>query len=127
MQNNHFVINECFIINIPSLGIADSVDDPTNLFFPIPGNSKSMRSVFFFYLMTCKSVLYSRCLRSSSFIFSFYKKVTKKVSNLKRNLKKNLIVSQFFDSVFWYSYSRVLSKSYLFKDFFVLANSSDYN
>jgi len=127
IQNNHFVINECFIINIPSFGIADSVDDPTNLFFPIPGNSKSVKSIFFFYLMVCKSILYSRCLRSSSFVFSFYKKTTKRISKLKSGLNKNLAVDRFFDSFFWYSYSRILSKSYLFKDFFVLAASDSYN
>jgi ribosomal protein S2 len=130
MQNNHFVINECFIINIPSFGIADSVDDPTNLFLPVPGNSKSIKSIFFFYLMMCKSVLYSRCLRSSSFIFSFYKKATKRVFKLKRGLRKNAIkttVSQFFNSFFWYGYSRTLSKAYLFKDFFALVGSDNYN
>lgn len=130
MQNNHFVINECFIINIPSLGVADSVDDPTNLFFPIPGNSKSMRAVFFFYLMICKSVLYARCLRSSSFIFSFYKKAKKRVFKSKfklKRLKKNVIVRRFFDLSFWYSYSRALSKAYLFKDFFVLASNKHYS
>jgi|LNAP01.1.fsa_nt_gb ribosomal protein S2 len=126
MQNNHYVINECFIINIPSFGIADSVDDPTNVFFPIPGNSRSVRALFLFYLMVCKSVLYSRCLSSSSFIFSFYKKASKKVLNSKTNLKP-LALNKFFDLFFWRGYSRVLTKSYLFKDFFVLAGEKIYD
>jgi len=126
MQNNHYVINECFIINIPSFGIADSVDDPTNVFFPIPGNSKSTRALFLFYLMVCKSVLYSRCLSSSSFIFSFYKKATQKIVKSKTNLK-TLSLNKFFDLFFWRGYSRILAKSYLFKDFFVLAGEKIFN
>jgi len=126
MQNNHYVVNECFIINIPSFSITDSVDNPTNVFFPIPGNSRSIRALFLFYLMVCKSVLYSRCLSSSSFIFSFYKKVGQRVSKSKTNLKA-LSFNKFFDLFFWRGYSKILSKSYLFKDFFVLVGEKIHN
>lgn len=72
MENNHYVINEGFIINIPTWSLADSIDNPSNVLFPIPGNSKSIKSLFFFYLLVSKSVLSARYFSSSSFIFRAY-------------------------------------------------------
>ena len=77
VQNNHYVVNESFIINIPSIAIVDTIDNPSNIFYPIPGNSKSLKSLFFFYLVTAKTLFYSRYVISSKFIFNsinFYSK-----------------------------------------------------
>lgn len=77
VQNNHYVINESFIINIPSIAIVDTIDNPSNVFYPIPGNSKSLKSLFFFYLIIAKTLFYSRYLISSKFIsnaLNFYRK-----------------------------------------------------
>lgn len=70
IQNNHYVVNEAFIINVPSIAITDSIDNPSNVFFPVPGNSKSLKSLFFFYLIIVKSLFYSRYTISSKFIFN---------------------------------------------------------
>lgn len=74
IQNNHYAVNEARIINIPSVGLLDTIDNPINVFYPIPGNSKSIKSTLFFYLMFSKSAFYSRYLSSSSFFFTFLKK-----------------------------------------------------
>lgn len=97
MQNNHYVINECFAINVPSFSISDSMDNPSNIFYPIPGNSKSIRSVYFLYLLVSKMVLYSRYSSSSSFIFLCFNKAKKTLKNsLKGSFLKNyfLILSK---------------------------------
>lgn len=73
VQNNHYVINECFIINVPSIALVDSIDNPSNVFYPIPGNSKSLKSLFFFYLIIAKTLFYSRYIISSRFIFNSVK------------------------------------------------------
>lgn len=114
MQNNHFVINECFLVNIPSFGLADSVDNPLNIFYPIPGNSKSLRSLFFFYLIICKSALYSRYIVSSSFIFTSYKGVNKRSF---RNVT----------SIFLNNYQLLLSKSYLLVNMLLFLKSKKTN
>lgn len=74
LQNNHFVVNESFLVNIPSVSLVDSVDNPLNVFYPVPGNSKSIRSVFFFYLLISKSVLFARYTNAASFLFNSYSK-----------------------------------------------------
>lgn len=81
MQNNHYIINECFIINVPSFSVSDSMDNPTNVFYPIPGNSKSVRSLYFLYLLILKTALYARYNASSSFIFSCSNKAKKTFKN----------------------------------------------
>jgi ribosomal protein S2 len=103
MQNNHYIINECFIINIPSFSVSDSMDNPTNVFYPIPGNSKSVRSLYFLYLLISKSSLYARYNSSSSFIFSCYNKA-------KKTFKNSLT------SVFLKNYFSVLLKPRLLED-----------
>lgn len=74
MSNNHFIINESFLINIPSWALCDTLDNPSNVFFPIPSNSKSIKSALFFYLLSAKAVLYSRHRDTSSFLFIAFKK-----------------------------------------------------
>lgn len=74
IQNNHYVVNEARIINIPSVALTDTIDNPINVFYAIPGNSKSIKSTLLFYLLFSKSAFYSRYLSSSSFFFSFFKK-----------------------------------------------------
>lgn len=75
IPNNYYAINEAFIINIPSVALVDTTDNPSNVFFPLPGNSKSIKSLFMVYLLVVKSCLYSRYFSSSSFLASFTKKL----------------------------------------------------
>jgi hypothetical protein len=82
LQNNRLVVNEAFLINIPSFSLVDTVDNPSDVFFPIPGNSKSIRTAYFFYLLVSKAALYSRYIVSSSFIFNSYKRFASKKKNL---------------------------------------------
>jgi len=92
IQNNHYVINESFIINIPSIAIVDSIDNPSNVFFPIPGNSKSLKSLFFFYMVIAKSLFYSRYITSSKFIFNSINRL----NGLNSKLYRNLFVRDYF-------------------------------
>jgi ribosomal protein S2 len=80
MSNNHFVINEAFLINIPSWALCDTLDNPTNVFFSIPSNSKSIKSALFFYLLSSKAVLYSRHRDTASFLFASFNKSKKLLS-----------------------------------------------
>jgi hypothetical protein len=57
------------------MSLVDTIDNPSSVFFPIPGNSKSIKSLFMLYLLVTKSCFYSRYFASSSFIFSFIKKL----------------------------------------------------
>lgn len=75
VPNNFYAINEAFIINIPSMALVDTTDNPSNLFFPLPGNSKSIKSLFMLYLLVAKSCFYARYFASSSFLFSFTRKL----------------------------------------------------
>jgi small subunit ribosomal protein S2 len=98
IQNNHFVINEAFIINIPSWGICDSQDNPANIFFPIPGNSKSLRSLYFFFVLIAKTVMYSRYIVSSSFVFKAFsssKNLLKSYKSYYKVLKNNFLINFF--------------------------------
>lgn len=78
LQNNSFVVNEAFLISIPSFSLVDTVDNPLNIFFPIPGNSRNIRTTYFLYLLISKVALYSRYVLSSSFIFQSYRKLKSK-------------------------------------------------
>jgi ribosomal protein S2 len=93
VQNNHYVVNESYIINIPSIAIVDTIDNPSNVFYPIPGNSKSLKSLFFFYLIIAKTLFYSRYLISSRFIFNSVKFSSKKVN---QNIYARLFFKDYF-------------------------------
>jgi|LNAP01.1.fsa_nt_gb ribosomal protein S2 len=95
MQNNHFVINESFLISIPSWSIADSLDNPLNVFFPLPGNSKSLKSVYFFYMFIAKTLLSARYIASSSFLFSSLKS---KRSSVYTKPLVNIFLKNYFNS-----------------------------
>lgn len=114
LNNNHYVINETFLINVPSFCLIDSSDNPSNVYFPIPGNSKSVKSLFFLYYLLCKSVLKSRILRTSSFLFNFYQK-----SKTCYNLRK------FFNS-FINSHRSFVPRPYLFSQVFFFGNLRNY-
>lgn len=75
VSNNFYTINEAFLINIPSVAIVDTIDNPLNVFFPIPGNAKSIKSLFLLYLLVTKGCFYSRYFCSSSFFLSFTRKL----------------------------------------------------
>jgi ribosomal protein S2 len=81
LENNHYLVNECFGIGVPSFSITDSHVNPANVFFPIPGNSKSVRSTFFYYILISKSVMAGRYHTSSSFLLSILKKSGRLVLN----------------------------------------------
>jgi hypothetical protein len=85
VSNNFYCINESFLINIPSISLVDTIDNPLNVFSPIPGNSKSIRSLFLLYLLVTKSCFYSRYFASSSFIFSFIRKLNFTASIFRNN------------------------------------------
>jgi hypothetical protein len=94
LQNNHFVVNESYAVKIPSFGIIDSIDNPLNIFLPLPGNSKSVKSLYFFYIFISKLVLYSRYIISSSFVFSLYNKVKTKFRFRNKKLIKQVLLKK---------------------------------
>ena len=49
---NSYVANEALLLSIPVAGLTDSNENPLNYTFPVPGNSKSLRSIYFFYLLS---------------------------------------------------------------------------
>lgn len=53
---NAYIINESLALNIPVVGLADTNENPLNHTFPIPGNSKSLNSVYFFYMLIFRLV-----------------------------------------------------------------------
>ena len=112
MQNNHYVINEAFVINIPSISLVDSIDNPSNVFFPIPGNSKSLKSLFFFYMVIAKSLFYSRYVVSSKFIFS----------SINRSLKKFRLKN--YLSLFFQDYFSFFKKKFLLENIVFLLKSN---
>ena len=112
MQNNHYVVNEAFIINIPSISLVDSIDNPSNVFFPVPGNSKSLKSLFFFYMIIAKSLFYSRYIISSKFIFS----------SINRSLKKFKLKSYY--NLFFRDYFSFFKKKFLLENIIFLFKSS---
>ena len=113
MQNNHYVVNEAFLINVPSIAVVDSLDNPSNVFLPIPGNSKSVKSLFFFYTIITKSLFYSRYVTSSRFLFSA-------VNFSSRQLGNKFLYNSFFQSYLPFLKKRFLPESVVF---FLKSNS----
>ena len=48
---NTYTCNEALIIKVPVLGLVDSNENPCNLIYPIPSNSKSLSSALFILLL----------------------------------------------------------------------------
>ena len=115
MQNNHYVINEAFAINIPSISLTDSIDNPSNVFFPIPGNSKSLRSLFFFYMIITKALFRSRYFASSKFIFN----------SVNYSIKKFKVKNYF--SLFLQDYFHFFKKKFLLEDVVFLFRSGFFS
>lgn len=115
MQNNHYVVNEAFIINIPSISLIDSIDNPSNVFFPLPGNSKSLKSLFFFYMIIAKCLFYSRYISSSKFIFS----------SVNSSLKKFRLKNYF--NFFFKDYFSFFKKKFLLEDIVFLFKSGFFS
>ena len=120
MQNNHYAINETFILNVPSWGLVDTLDNPSNIFFPIPGNSKSLSSLFFFYSLVSKIAIYSRHAAASSFIFRSYKKA-KLIFN---NRGMRLSDSVFYFQEFFSTYQDFIKKMFLIENCLFLLRPS---
>jgi hypothetical protein len=98
--------------------LADSIDNPSNVFFPIPGNSKSIKSLFFFYLLTAKSVLSSRYFSSSSFIFKAY-------LSGKKFFLKNFGLNNNLAPIFLKNYFTIFRKKFLLETIlFIFKNKS---
>lgn len=83
IQNDAFVANEATIMNIPTFGIVDTNESPFKLFYSIPGNTKSIRSLYFIYLLLLKNAFTSRNLRRSL----FWQKINKKLQLYKKKKK----------------------------------------
>lgn len=115
IQNNHYVVNESFIINIPSISLIDSIDNPSNVFFPIPGNSKSLKSLFFFYMIVAKCLLYSRYIMSSNFIFNSI------------NLCSRGLNSKIYHDVFIRDYFAFFKKKFLLENIVFLFKSKFFS
>jgi ribosomal protein S2 len=113
-SNNPFVVNEAAILNIPSFSLIDSSDNPINVFYCIPGNSKSIKSTIFFYLTVAKAAFYSRFFASSSFLFTFNKKAR---SLFKSKFSKSFYLSY---SNFYLNYRLWASTSFSKKAFLLL-------
>lgn len=107
MQNNHYVVNEAFLISVPSISLVDSLDNPSNVFLPIPGNSKSLKSLFFFYTIITKSLFYSRYVTSSKFLFS-------SVNFSLKHLGGRFLYNSFFENYFPFLKKRFLPESIVF-------------
>lgn len=100
-SNNVYVVNEAAILNVPSFCLIDTSEDPTNAFYSIPANSKSIKSIIFFYLMIAKAAFYSKHISSSSFLFNSQKKIK---WIFKSRFSKHLYGpynKEFFDYVVW--------------------------
>lgn len=67
VENNAFVINEAFILKIPTIGIVDSKENPYNVMYPIGGNSKSIKSSYFSYLLLLNSAYKATAIRKQRF------------------------------------------------------------
>ena len=57
-------------LNIPVAGLVDSNENPLNYTFPIPGNSKSLNSVYFFYMFVFRLVKFANLETQELFIKS---------------------------------------------------------
>ena len=57
---NSYIANESTLLGIPTAGLVDSSENPLNYTFPIPSNSKSLNSIYFFYLLIYRLVKISR-------------------------------------------------------------------
>lgn len=113
LENNHYLINECFKIGVPSFAISDSHVNPANVFFPIPGNSKSVRSTFFYYVLISKAALAGRYRSSSSFLLSVLRR------------SGNLILNSFNYNLNapTYVYFKLFFRKYLLEEMIFLLNS----
>jgi hypothetical protein len=97
-SNNPYVVNEAAILNIPSFSLIDTSDNPLNVFYCIPGNSKSVKSTIFLYMIIAKAAFYSRFFASSSFLFTFNRKAE---SLFKSKFSKSFYLSY---SIFYLNY-----------------------
>lgn len=127
LQNNRYIVNEAYLINIPPFSIIDSIDNPSNIFLPLPGNSKSVKPIFFFYLLISKLVLYSRYIISSSFVFSLYNKVRVRKFKLKKKkslkVKTRLVFSHGLRAFFFKLYLINAKQAFLFSQILFLFKS----
>lgn len=69
LTNNNYIAREAFSIRVPSVGLVDSFENPNELFLPIPGNSKSIKPVYFFYLLLVVSVYRAKLISAGGFLF----------------------------------------------------------
>ncbi len=113
LENNHYLVNECFKIGVPSFAITDSHVNPANVFCPVPGNSKSVRSTFFYYVLVGKAVMSGRYHSSSSFLLSVFKKSGHLLLNF---FNYNTIIPT-------HNYFKLFFRKYLIEEIIFLLNS----
>src|ERR1700743_947015 len=65
---NSYIANESVLLGIPTAGLVDSSENPLNYTFPIPSNSKSLNSIYFFYLLIYRLVKISRFAQGKLFL-----------------------------------------------------------
>lgn len=103
LSSNFYSLNEANLVNIPSISLIDSTENPLTVFYSIPANSKSIKSIFFFYLLISKSSFYSRYFLSSSFLLNFNRKINKiyKLYFFRQYNKKKSLLSFHLKFPFW--------------------------
>lgn len=91
--NNYYIVNECFTIGIPTFGVCDTNENPNNLMFVIPGNSKSLSSLVLVYLLIIRSFFYSKVYKSSKFLMQVLENIYKKKNKLLKRIDHSIIKS----------------------------------
>lgn len=86
--NNYYIINECARIRVPTFGLTDTIDSPSNLFFPIPGNPKSLKPLILIHLLINRSYFYAKINKSCSFLFNLSKRIFWRTTRLRRKLRR---------------------------------------
>ena len=88
MQNSYYAINECYIKNIPSFSLGDTIDNMRGPTVCLPSNSRTYYSFFFFFFLACKAARQAKFYSSSSFLFSGIVKAIKVKKKFFKNLCK---------------------------------------
>lgn len=114
LEKNNYVVNESYILNIPTIGIIDSKDNPYNVLYPIPGNTKSLKAIYFIYLLLFKNIFYSSNLKKKKF-----KNVLKnKLLCLKLKYFNNSKLKQKYQNIFKFFYLKTFL--FIYKLYFLI-------
>lgn len=120
VQNDAYVSNEASIMGIPTFGICDSNESPFKVFYSIPGNTKSIRSIYFIYLLLLKNAFFSRNVRR----IRFWKKIKRKLSffykknKLKTKVRNLYLYKNFYVVLFFFFFRKFINFRFANKSFF---------